>query len=157
MNGQRCQFSDFRAEFFFRADGEKATSRAEPSWKSFSSARAHHYQFDSNWMRDPELCIQNWSPLITYSHLLNTYFKQFKYIYCHCILTYCYFQFTRHLSSSAPTPISEDQIQSLDDGTKINYCTTGKHKEAFSTLVKCLYKWHTFISRIFLKIGWVTV
>ena len=32
-----------------------------------------------------------------------------------------------------------------------------KHKEAFSTLVECLYKWHTFISRIFLKIGWVTV
>ena len=33
----------------------------------------------------------------------------------------------------------------------------GKHKEAFSTLVECLYNWHTFISRIFLKIGWVTV
>ena len=32
-----------------------------------------------------------------------------------------------------------------------------KHKEAFSTLVECLYKWHTFISRIFLKIGWITV
>ena len=29
MSGQKCQFSDFRAEFFFRADGEKATSRAE--------------------------------------------------------------------------------------------------------------------------------
>ena len=38
MSGQKCQFSDFRAEFFFRADGEKATSRAEPSWKSFSSS-----------------------------------------------------------------------------------------------------------------------
>ena len=32
-----------------------------------------------------------------------------------------------------------------------------KYKEAFSTLVECLYKWYTFISRIFLKIGWVTV
>ena len=32
----------------------------------------------------------------------------------------------------------------------------GKHKEAFSNLVECLYKWPTFISRIFLKIGWVT-
>ena len=29
MSGQKYQFSDFRAEFFFRADGEKATSRAE--------------------------------------------------------------------------------------------------------------------------------
>ena len=31
MSGQKCQFSDFRADFFFRADGEKATSRAKPS------------------------------------------------------------------------------------------------------------------------------
>ena len=38
-SGQKCQFSDFRAEFFFRADGEKATSRAEPSWKLFSSSQ----------------------------------------------------------------------------------------------------------------------
>jgi hypothetical protein len=32
-----------------------------------------------------------------------------------------------------------------------------KHKEAFSALVKCLYKWHTFISQIFLKLGWIAV
>ena len=38
LSGKKCQLSDFRAEFFFRADGEKATSRAEPSWKSFSSS-----------------------------------------------------------------------------------------------------------------------
>ena len=31
--------------------------------------------------------------------------------------------------------------------------TAHKHKEAFSTLVEYLYNWHTFISRIFLKIG----
>ena len=41
------------------------------------------------------------------------------------------------------------------DETKLDE-TAGKHKEAFSTLVECLYKWHTFISRIFLKIGWIT-
>ena len=27
-----------------------------------------------------------------------------------------------------------------------------KHKEVFSTLVECLYKWHTFISRIYWKL-----
>ena len=29
MSRQKCQFSVFRVDFFFRADGEKATSRAE--------------------------------------------------------------------------------------------------------------------------------
>ena len=90
---------------------------------------------------------------------VNTYFKQSTYINILWLHTYlliaAFNSFKRHLSSSAP--ISEDRLQTLDDGTNINYCTTGKHKEAFSTLVKCLYKWHTFISRIFLYIGWVTV
>ena len=29
MSGQKCQLSNFRADYFFRADGEKATSQAE--------------------------------------------------------------------------------------------------------------------------------
>ena len=44
-----------------------------------------------------------------------------------------------------------------DDDDNHEPLNQGKHKEAFSTLVECLYKWHTFISRIFLKIGWITV
>ena len=29
MSGQKCQLSNFRADYSFRADGEKATSQAE--------------------------------------------------------------------------------------------------------------------------------
>ena len=35
---QNQNFGSFSANFWFRAEGKKVTSRAEPSWKSFSSS-----------------------------------------------------------------------------------------------------------------------
>ena len=50
--------------------------------------------------------------------------------------------------------IDGDTINAETDGDGDVVITgKGKHKEAFSALVECLYKLHTFISRIFLKIG----
>ena len=43
-------------------------------------------------------------------------------------------------------------MQKWDCDPEILSYTNYKHKEAFSTLVECLYKWHTFISRILLHI-----
>ena len=43
LSGKKCLFCDFRAEIRFLSWTEMVTSWARPNWKSFSSARTHHF------------------------------------------------------------------------------------------------------------------